>query len=139
MTPAHSTPANLFQTLASLTDQVTADPQWQSEQDELGLTIVGMLLYGYGLAVGREVMRLDVAAIDGAVNRCLVERLGAEEPWSEELIGVASYSAFDPTYQPGYRELIQVGQQYLGQDDLNLVVKNIFANIRSMRRQTAVH
>jgi hypothetical protein len=35
--------------------------------------------------------------------------------------------------------LIQVGQQYLGQDDLNLVVKNIFANIRSMRRQTAVH
>jgi hypothetical protein len=129
------TPDNLLETLANLTNQVVADPRWQNEQDNLGVSVLGLILYGYGLSVGRMVMMLDLEDINAAVKHCLMEHTGVTEKWTGGFIEAAAYSAFDPSFHPGQSELIEVGRQYMGEEDFSLLRENIFANIQSIRRQ----
>lgn len=130
------TPDQLFETLAALTDGVMTDARWQSEKDDLGVSVLGMLLYGYGLAVGRMVMMLEIEDIGAAVRRCLVERVGTAEKWTGGLVEAAAYSSFDPTYHPGYTSLIEAGHDYMGETNIKALVDNVFANIQHLRRQT---
>ena len=129
------TPEALFNTLAALADRVVADPRWQNEKDDLGVSVLGMLLYGYGLATGRMIMMLDIEDIDAAVNRCLVERVGVAAKWGGGLVEKAARSAFDKEYHPGQHELIGVGHQYMGEGKVGKLVSNVFANIESVRRR----
>ena len=43
----------LAQRVGELADAVLADPRW--ERDDLAVSVLGMLLYGYALATGRIV------------------------------------------------------------------------------------
>ncbi|VTS07574.1 hypothetical protein [Tuwongella immobilis] len=126
----------LFDKLAALADRVVADKRWQEQSDDLGVSVFGMLLYGYGLGVGRLMMLLDVEDINAAVTRCLVERVGVAAKWGGGLVEDAARSAFDEAYHPGQHELIGVGHQYMGEGKVGKLVGNVFANIESMRRRT---
>lgn len=129
------TPEALFDKLTALADLVVADPRWENEKDELGVAVLGMLLYGYGLGTGRLVMMLDIEDINDAVLRCLVERVGVAAKWGSGLDEDAANSAFNKEYHPGQRELIGVGHQYIGEGKLGKMVGNVFANIESVRRR----
>src|SRR5262245_28007716 len=123
----------LAERVGALADAVLADPRWQ--QDDLSVTVFGMLLYGFALATGRIVMFLDLEDIDAAVLRCMTERVGAAAKWSAGLVADANRSAFDQAYHPGQHELIGVGHSYFGVEDQAALVDNVFANIQSVRRR----
>lgn len=125
----------LAKKVGELVDIVRADPRWQ--QDDLSVAILGMILYGYALAIGRSVMFLDVPEIDAAVLKCLTENVGAAAKWSGGLVAEANASAFDHEHHPGHYELIGVGYSYFGVQDRSAIVDNIFANIASYRRSAA--
>jgi hypothetical protein len=123
----------LFDKLAALADRVVADDRWQKQKDDLGVSVLGMLIYGYALGVGRLIMMLDIEDINAAVTRCLVERVGAAPKWSGGLVEDAARSAFDKEYHPGQHELIGVGHQYMSEGKAGKLVGNVFANIESVR------
>jgi hypothetical protein len=127
----------LTERVGELADRVLADPRWKDERDDLGVAVLGMLLYGFALATGRLVMLLDMEDIDAALLRCLTERVGAAAKWSGGLVAEARASAFDKTHHPGNHELIGVGHSYFGEEDQAAVVENVFANIRSVRRRAS--
>jgi hypothetical protein len=129
------TPDKLFEALAALADRVVSDRRWQDQNDDLGVAVLGMLLYGYGLGTGRLILLLDMEDIDAAVTRCLVERVGVAVKWAGGLVADANRSAFDVGYHPGQHELIGVGHQYMGEDNVGKLVGNAFANIESVRRR----
>jgi len=125
----------LAERVGELADRVLHDPRWEGERDDLGVSVLGMLLYGFALATGRLVMFLNMEDIDAAVLRCLTDRVGAAAKWSDGLVAAANASAFDKSRHPGHHELIGVGHSYFGQKDLAAVVDNVFANIQSVRRR----
>lgn len=125
---------HLYKAISEIVDLVIKDPRWIIESDDLGVSVLGMLLYGYSLAVGRMVMMLDIEDIDAVLRRCMVERVGAASKWVSGLVSEANKSAFDEAYHPGQYELIGVGHQYFGVSDHAMIVDNIFANIQAMRR-----
>jgi len=124
---------HLFERVAELSDRVLADPRWGDERDDLGVSVLGMLLYGFALATGRLALFLDMEDIDAAVLRCLTERVGVAAKWGGGLVEEANRSAFNKTYHPGHHELIGVGHSYFGVEDQAAVVENVFANIQSVR------
>jgi hypothetical protein len=115
-----------------LADVVIADPRWR--QDDLSVSILGMLLYGYALMIGRTVMFLDVPDIDAAVLRCMTGNVGAAPKWSGGFVAEAHASAFDKTRHPAHFELIGVGHSYFGMKDRRAVIDNVFANIAAYRK-----
>jgi hypothetical protein len=60
--------------LRPLTDAVLAD--WRWVRDDLNLSILGMLLYGFARANVRE-MNLAAADVDAAVLQRIIEQVGA--------------------------------------------------------------
>ena len=123
----------LAEKVGELMDAVRADPRWQ--QDDLSVSILGMLSYGYALMIGRAVMLLDKPDNDAAVLRCLTQNVGAAAKWSSGLVGEASASAFDREYHPAQHRLIGIGHSYVGVADRSAVVDNVFANIASCRER----
>jgi hypothetical protein len=115
-----------------LTDAVLAD--WRWVRDDLNVSILGMLLYGFARATAREI-GLGVADVDAAVLQCMTERVGAAAKWSGGLVAEAHASADDKAHHPGHHELIGVGQSYNGVADQRAVVNNVFANFGSVRRR----
>lgn len=126
------TPDQLYESVAHLVERVLGDPRWATECDDLGIEVLGMLLYGFALATGRSLLLLDIEEIDDVVTRCLVEQVGVAAKWSGGLVAAASRSAFDQTHHPAYFELIGVGHGYLCAEHIK-VVDNIYANIARMR------
>jgi hypothetical protein len=118
--------------IGSLTDAVLAD--WRWTRDDLSVSILGMLLYGFARASARE-MGLAVADVDAAVLQCMTDRVGAAAKWSGGLVAEAHASADDKAHHPGHHELIGVGQSYHGVADQRAVVNNVFANFASVRRR----
>jgi hypothetical protein len=121
--------------IGELADAVLADGRWV--QDDLSVSVLGMLLYGFALATGRIVMLLDMEDIDAAVLRCMTERVGAAAKWSAGLVEDANASAFDKAHHPGQHELIGIGHSYFGFEDVAALVDNVFANIQSVRHRVA--
>jgi hypothetical protein len=119
----------------ALTDRVgqLADPRW--ERDDLSVSVLGMLLYGFALGTARMILFLDMADIDAAVLRCLTERVGAAAKWSAGLVAEAAASAFDKAHHPGQHERIWVGHSYIAVNDRAALVENIVANIESIGRR----
>jgi hypothetical protein len=122
----------LTQRVGELAEAVLADPRWQ--QDDVSVTVLGMILYGFALATGRIVMFLDMEDIDAAVLRCLTERVGAAAKWSGGLVAEANASAFDRAHHPSHHALIGVGHSYFGDKDPAALVDNVFVNIETVRR-----
>lgn len=129
------TPDNLLQILTNLTHQVIQDSRWHHEHDDLGVTVFGFILYGYGLSTGRMALFLDLEDIHMTIKQCLTTNLGTAEKWTDGLIEAAAQSAFNPMYHPGHHELIEVGQQYMGETNLDLLTNNIFENIKNIRQR----
>jgi hypothetical protein len=125
----------LTESVAEMADRILTDPRWEDEKDDLGVSVLGMLLYGFALATGRIVMFLDMEDIDAAVLRVLTERVGVAAKWGGGLVADANASAFDKGLHPGQHELIGVGHSYFGVEDQAAVVDNVFANIQSVRRR----
>jgi hypothetical protein len=123
----------LIQRVGELTDAVLADPRWQ--QDDVSVTVLGMILYGFALATGRIEMFLDIEDIDAAVLCCLTERVGAAAKWSAGLVAEANASSFDEVHHPGHHALIGVGHSYFWGKDRAAAVDNVFASIESVRRR----
>jgi hypothetical protein len=123
----------LTERVGTLAAAVRADPRW--EQDDLSVSVLGMLLYGFALATGRIVMFLDMEDIDAALLRVMTERVGAAAKWSGGLVEEANRSAFNQAHHPGQHELIGVGHWYFGIEDQAAVVDNVFANIQRVRRR----
>jgi hypothetical protein len=125
----------LVERVGALADRVLSDPRWDDERDDLGVSVLGMLLYGFALATGRIVMFLDMEDIDAAVFGVVTERVGAAAKWSGGLVEEANRSAFDKAYHPGQHELIGVGHSYFGVEDQAAIMDNVFANVQSVRRR----
>jgi hypothetical protein len=121
--------------VGELADRILSDARWEDERDDLGVSVLGMLLYGFALATGRLAMFLDIDDIESAVLRCLTERVGVAAKWGGGLVAAASAAAFDETHHPGHHELIGVGHSYFGVEDEANIVENVFANIQSVRRR----
>jgi len=128
----------LIERLGDLVEGVLDDPRWEDERDDLGVVVLGMLLYGFALATGRIVLFLDTEDIDAAVLTCLTERIGAAPKWSEGLVAEARASGVDEAHHPAHHELIGVGHSYFGYEDLAVVLDNVFANIESHRRRASL-
>ncbi|MFO0867061.1 MAG: hypothetical protein U0744_20870 [Gemmataceae bacterium] len=118
--------------ISPLADAVVAD--WRWVRDDLSVSILGMLLYGFARASARE-MGLAVADVDAAVLQCMTDRVGAAAKWSGGLVAEAHASADDKAHHPGHHELIGVGQSYHCVADQRAVVNNVFANFASVRRR----
>jgi hypothetical protein len=116
--------------ISGLADSVLAD--WRWVRDDLSVSILGMLLYGFARATAQD-MRLAVADVDAAVLQCMTERVGAAAKWSGGLVAEAHASADDEAHHPDHHELIGVGQSYRGVADQRAVVNNVFANFASVR------
>jgi len=112
---------------------VVSDPRWRN--NTLDVAVLGMLLYGYAMAMGRMAMLLNVEDIDASVVRSLTGPVGAANKWSAGLVAEANASALDKSYHPGNFDLIGVGHSYFGESDQALIVDNVFANIASARRR----
>lgn len=131
------TPEHLFKYVAELADAILTDARWADQRDDLGVSILGMILYGHALAKGRLVMLLDIEDIDAVVVRVITDRVGAAPKWTAGLVAVASASAFDQEGHPGEFELIGVGHSYFGVSNRTAVIDNVFANLESFRRAAA--
>jgi hypothetical protein len=128
------TSEKLAETVGKIASAVVEDPRWQANQDDLGVSVLGMLLYGYALAVGRVVMLLDVDQIDEAVVNAVMTHIGSAEKWTRGMVAAAARAAFDKSYHVGHYELIGVGHQYfIAAATTPDVVDNVFANIASVR------
>lgn len=121
----------LAERIGELADAVLADRRWV--RDDLSVSVLGMLLYGYAFGVGRVFMFLDVEDIDEAVLKCMTERVGAAAKWSDGLVAQAAASALDAAHHLGHHELIGVGHSYLGVEDQNAILENIYKNIQIFR------
>jgi hypothetical protein len=121
--------------IGALADAVLAD--WRWVRDDLHVSILGMLLYGFATAIARE-RSLSVADVDTAVLQCLTERVGAAANWSRGLVAEAQAAARDKAHHPGHHELIGVGQTYTGVTDHRAQVNNVFANFESVRRRAGL-
>src|SRR5262245_18065137 len=97
--------------ISGLADSVLTD--WRWVRDDLSVSILGMLLYGFARATARD-MRLAVADVDAAVQQCMTDRVGAAAKWSGGFVAEARASADDKCHHPGHHELIGVGQSYHG-------------------------
>lgn len=118
----------------SLAAAVVDDPRWLAECDDLGVDVLGMILYGYSLGVGRLVMLLEMNDIAEAVVVSLVSPIGAARQWSEGLVAEAASSAFDRVRSPTNFELVGVGHSYCGASASHAeLVENVFANISAQR------
>ncbi|MBL8822667.1 MAG: hypothetical protein JNJ77_08785 [Planctomycetia bacterium] len=125
--------AALTKSVGELVDHILADSRWVDENDELGASILGMLMYGFALTAGRTMM-LELTDIDAVIFNVLTKKVGTAAKWTHGLIEEARKSAFDESYHPGNFELIGVGHSYNGEPDQNSIVNNIFANIQSIRQ-----
>ncbi len=125
------TPDVLFKQVAELADAVVSDARF--ERDDLSVSVLGMLLYGYALGTGSLFFLLDMSDIDAVVLRVLTEKIGAAAKWSGGLVDEANASAFDKEHHPRHHELIGVGHSYMGVDDQEMLVDNVFANIAKLR------
>jgi hypothetical protein len=121
--------------VGELTDAVLAD--WRWVQDDLGVSVLGMLLYGFGLETGRAA-GLEVADTDAAVLQCMTDHVGAAIKWSGGLIAEANKAARDRAHHPGHQELIEVGRTYHGIADRRVLVENVYANFASVRRRAGL-
>jgi hypothetical protein len=122
--------------VAEFLDRIVADPRWDQERDDLGVTVAGILAYGFALAArGTEVL-VDTEDVEAAVLKGLTERMGAAPKWSGGLVAEAKSSAVDPDHHPGHHELIGVGRSYFGVTDHRAIVNNVFANIASVRQHS---
>jgi hypothetical protein len=124
----------LAERIGELADAVLADPRWQ--RDDLNVSVLGMLLYGYALAIGRLALFLDMEDIIAAVIRCLIERVGAAGKWTGGLVASANASAFDKAHHPGHHALIGIGHSYYPVQDRAAILDNVFANFASVRSHT---
>jgi len=125
----------LTKCVGGLADRVLADQRCATQRDDLGVSILGMLLYGFALATGRTVMFLDIEDIDAAVQRVMIEHVGAAAKWTTGLVADAHRSSFDKAHHVGQFELIGVGHSYFGEQDEVAIVDNVFANIQNFRRR----
>ncbi len=121
----------LTQRVGGLAEAVIADSRW--EQDDLSVSVLGMLLYGFALATGRIAMFLDIEDINAVVFECVTQKTGAAESWTKGLVAEAAASAFDKAHHSGQYELIGVGHSYFTVEDQATVVDNVFANIANVR------
>lgn len=125
----------LTECLGELVDAVLAD--WRWVRDDLNVSVLGMILYGFASATGEE-QGLRSADVDGAVMQCMVERVGAAAKWSGGLVAEANVSARDQSHHPGHHELIGLGRTYLGVKDRRALIDNVFANFASVRRRAGL-
>jgi hypothetical protein len=123
----------LNKSVGTLASGVVSDPRWSREADDLGVSILGMILYGYSLAIGRLVMFLDIEHIDESVRQAITTHVGSAPNWTSGLVAEANRSAFDPNYHPGNFSLVGVGHSYFGNDNQSQIIDNVFANIKSFR------
>lgn len=121
--------------VGQLADAVLAD--WRWVRDDLSVSILGMILYGYGLEAGRA-KGLSVADTDAAVLRCMTERVGAAAKWSGGLVAEANAAARSKNHHAGHHELIGVGRTYNGIADGRALVENVYANFASVRQRAGL-
>ncbi len=112
---------------------VVSDPRWRVQGDAFGVSILGMILYGYALALGRAEPALPIEDIDAATYSSLKLRLGTQDAWTLGLVAEASRSAFDAAHHPANHQLVEVGYSYMGADDVAGLVDNVFANLEAFR------
>ncbi len=125
----------LTEQVSELAGAVLAD--WRWVRDDLNVSVLGMILYGFALATGRA-MGLAATDVDAAVLRCLTERVGAAAKWSGGLVAEANASAQNKAHHPGHHELIGVGRTYHGVADRPALVDNVYANFASVRRRAGL-
>jgi hypothetical protein len=126
----------LYERVSEVAALVVADSRWRACSDDLGVSVMGMLLYGYALAIGRFVMLLDLSDINNVVARVVSDHTGSAEEWTKGMVQAAAAAAFDEQVHPGHFELIGVGHQYMtSAPGTKAIVENIFANIHAFASQ----
>jgi hypothetical protein len=121
--------------LVGLNEAVLADWRWVG--DEISVSVLGMLLYGFSLETAKAA-GLASADAEAVVLQCLTEKVGAAAKWTRGLIAEAKAAARSKAHHPGHHELIGVGRTYVNVADTRAVVENIFANFASVRKRAGI-
>jgi hypothetical protein len=121
--------------ITDLTNAVIAD--WRWVRDDLSVSVLGMILYGYTLETG-QALGATTPDVDAAMLRCMTLNVGAASKWSGGLVAEASAAARDQFHHPGHHELIGVGRTYHTTTDQRALVDNVYANIASVRKRAGL-
>jgi hypothetical protein len=119
----------ISQKIGALAAAVVADARWKNET--LNAAILGMILYGYALAVGRMALMAEIEDVDAAVRDCIIKYVGAGPKWTAGLVEDANLSALDKDHNPANFELVGVGHSYFGVENQAAVLDNVFANVKA--------
>ena len=119
--------------LNKLAEKVVKDERWKVECDDFSLSIFGMLLYGYALSVGLVFGLPKGDFTDAMVAEVIMKHTGAAEKWTTGLVAEARRSAFDKAYHSGQYDLIAAGHTYMDADNVDVMVDNVFGNIKVFR------
>jgi len=121
--------------IAELANAVIAD--WRWVRDDLSVSVLGMILYGYTLETG-QALGATTSDVDAAMLRCVRLNVGAASNWSSGLVAEANAAARDQPHHPGHHELIGVGRTYHTATDQRALVDNVYANIASVRKRAGL-
>jgi len=76
--------------IAELANAVIAD--WRWVRDDLSVSVLGMILYGYTLETG-QALGATTSDVDAAMLRCVRLNVGAASKWSSGLVAEANAAA----------------------------------------------
>lgn len=124
--------AQLNDRVSALAGRVVSDPRWPEMSHELGLSVLGMLLFGFASALAGP--RVDPAT---AVAAAMTGPAGVPPKWTGGLLDEARRSARDAGHHPAHRSLIDAGQTYAREDEAD-VIANVFANLQAYHDQLEV-
>lgn len=122
----------LVELLGTVAGRLVMDSRWVEENDDLGVEVSGMLLYGLAFSAGRSVFFMDDDEIHENMRRMLVDEMNVAEKWAAGLVKEAGEIIFDRQRHPICHDLIGIGHRYFGKST-EVIVENIYENIGLVR------
>lgn len=125
---------DLFQEVAPVADLLKADPDWLDQNDDLGVEVAGLVLFGYAFGFGRLILLMEAEDIETAMVRVLTERLGVATKWATGLVDHAGQTIFDKSRNPNHHALIGFGHDLFVGQPPEVIVNTIFEKTQVLRR-----
>jgi hypothetical protein len=114
-----------------LTRLVSTDPRWDI-QDEVMCQVFGFTMFGYVFGVGRIICFMDVGDIQSLASNQLIG-LGVGPKYAQGMMESAHEIFTDEGNTTIHSQLIAVGHDHIGSEDLTELVDSVFLNTEQIR------